>query len=87
VPWSAVLLVGSSGDRLTDVGGVVPVCSDDVAEVGDVVLVVVFDPESPPPQPVASEPAATATASAKRAEFGSMPRAVMSPVVTRRPLS
>jgi hypothetical protein len=84
VPWSAVLLVGNSGDGLTDAGGVVLVCSDDV---DDVVVVVFSEPELSPPQPVASEPAATPAASAKRAEFGSMPRAVMSPVVTRRPLS
>jgi hypothetical protein len=76
VPCSPVVAVGSSGDRLTDVGGVVA-CLDDVAEVDDVV-VVVCEREPPPPQPVASEPATTPAASANSAEFESALRAVMS---------
>jgi hypothetical protein len=84
VPSPPEVGAGNSGDSDTDVGGEV-VTADVVIDV--VVDVVVFVPESPsPPQPVASDPAATPAASAKRTEFESMPRTVMSPVVARRPL-
>jgi hypothetical protein len=83
VPCSPEGLVGSSGDRLTDVGGMVVLSSEDVAEVEDVV-VVVSDPESSPPQPVASEPAATPVANANRAEFERKLRALMPPVIPRQ---
>lgn len=47
-------------------------------------LVVVSEPASSPPQPVASEPAATPAASANNAEFGITRRVVMSSGVARR---
>ncbi len=82
-PPSPGEVVGSSGERLDDGGGVVVVSSAEVAEVGGVV-VVVSDPESSPLQPVTSTPVAIPVARASSAEFGITRRVVMSPVVTRR---
>jgi hypothetical protein len=75
-PSPPVVVVGSSGDTVTDVGGVEVVCSV-VAVVVVVVVVVVSVPESSPPHPVASEPAATPAARVNRAESEKMRRIVM----------
>jgi|tagenome__1003787_1003787.scaffolds.fasta_scaffold18900756_2 hypothetical protein len=80
VVWSPDGPGGSSGDRVTDVGGVV-VSSAEVAEV-DGVVVVLSEPESLSPQ-ATSEPAAIPAASVNSAEFDRTLRVVMSPVVTR----
>jgi hypothetical protein len=78
VVWSPDGPAGISGDRVTDVDGVVV----SPAEV-DEVVVVLSEPESLFPQPT-SEPAAIPAASANSAEFDRTLRVVMSPVVTRR---